>query len=279
MIRILPLASVALMSGSVFAQSMEVKLNAAAIVVHDLAETKRLYSSLGFIMAEGHPTRSASGFREGGGIEFAERRDQSEGPRDADLEVASAQQAADVLSAAGLKMGALTPGSRIMQRPTGQVTVQWVLLRFADDLDSRPFYLVQLLNPEVLVKGAQPNSASSLAAILVAVNDAERAAAGYANVGKLSNREIPLPEFGAAAKEIVLARGSILLLTATDPSGPTARYLKGRGEGILGVRLGVSDLAQTRRVIGEKNVSKDMQSVLVAPENAAGAWLQFQATH
>jgi hypothetical protein len=64
---------------------------------------------------------------------------------------------------------------------------------------------------------------------------------------KLGDQEIPPPEFGAVGKETFLERGSILLLRATDPSGPTAQRLKGRGEGILAVRVGVTDLDQARQ--------------------------------
>jgi hypothetical protein len=76
----------------------------------------------------------------------------------------------------------------------------------------------------------------------------------------------------------VLDSGSILLLPATDPDGPTALRLKDRGEGILAVRM-TADLEQAGKRIGEKNVSKDKRSMLVCAENAAGVWLEFQATH
>jgi hypothetical protein len=114
-------------------------------------------------------------------------------------------------------------------------------LEFEDRLDSRPLYFVQALNREVLhnffvlhSSFDHPNSASSLSALLVAVNDLEKAAAGYASIGRLSSREVAFPEFGAVAKEIVLARGSIFLLRATGSSGPTAQRIKTSGEGLLG---------------------------------------------
>jgi hypothetical protein len=153
-----------------------------------------------------------------------------------------------------------------------------------DQLASRPFFLIQYakrpaatdpVTPEP-PSPANPNSASSLSSLLLAVNDLESAAAGYGNIGNKTDQEIRLSEFGAVGKEIVLQRGSVVLLRATDPSGPTARRLKERGEGILGVRLGVTDLDQARRRIAERNVSKDKQSVLASPENAAGVWLEFQ---
>jgi hypothetical protein len=80
------------------------------------------------------------------------------------------------------------------------------------------------------------------------------------------------------AKQVALKSGSILLLRGTDSAGPTARRLKEQGEGILGVRIGVTDLGQARSFVGNKNISAKGQSVLVLPENATGVWLQFQSS-
>jgi hypothetical protein len=44
-----------------------------------------------------------------------------------------------------------------------------------------------------------------------------------------------------------------------------------QGEGILAVRLAAADLDEVRKQIGQKNVAKEEQSVLVSPENAASA--------
>jgi catechol 2,3-dioxygenase-like lactoylglutathione lyase family enzyme len=268
------IALAALCSAIASAQTIEVKLYHPAFRVTDMDAAKRLFSGLGFIIS-GSPTRSACRFPGSGGFEFSENHDLSEGLINADLEIVSADEAARALRAAGLRIVGPTPGSR--QLSTG-ATLKWFTLRFEDKLDSRPVYMVQGLNLVELLGNPDslPNSVSSLSALLVAVNDLDKAAAGYVNIGTLSTREVAFPEFGAIAKEIVLARGSIFLLRATDPSGPTAQRLKTRGEGILGVRLAVTDLDQTRKLIGEKNISKDKQTVLVSPENAAGAWLEFQ---
>ena len=83
-------------------------------------------------------------------------------------------------------------------------------------------------------------------------HDLEKAAGGYAGFGKLSGREVAFPEFGAVAREIVLARGSIFLLQATGPSGPSAQRIKTSGGGLFGMRLAVTDLGQARKVIGKK---------------------------
>jgi hypothetical protein len=239
-----------LCSAIAVAQPIEVRLNDPGFRVIDLAAARRLYTDFGFLVRTNGPTRSAILFREGGGLEFFERHDVREGAVNADLEVLSADEAARNLRAAGLKMVGPTPGSMVI--PGGPV-VKWFTVHFEDKLDSRPVYMVQILNPELRPKDLDhPNSVSSLSSVLIAVNDLEKAASGYANIGKLSSREVAFPEFAAVARENVLTRGSIFLLRAADPSGPTAEHIKTSGEGILGVRLVVTDLDQTRKVIGEK---------------------------
>jgi hypothetical protein len=147
----------------------------------------------------------------------------------------------------------------------------WWNVSFADAVASRPLFLIQYAGGSIssgssitagwIGDSQNPNSASNLSALLIAVNDPEKATVGYRNIGKLTDREISLPEFDATAREIVLERGSIFLLHATDPVGPTARRLKDRGEGILAVRMLVEDLDQARKQIGDKNVSKSQESI------------------
>ena len=248
----------AICSAIAVAQPVEMKLNDPGFNVVDLAATRRLFADLGFAMSTLNPAMSAIPFREGGGFEFFEHRDRSEGLRRADVEVASAEDAARDLRAAGFTMAGPIAGSRAL--PSGE-TLKWFTLEFEDKLDSRPVYFVQVLNRDVLhASFDHPNSASSLSGLLIAVNDLEKATAGYAGIGKLSTREIAFPELGAVAKEIVLGRGRIFLLRATGP-GPTAQRLKTTGEGLFGMRVAVADLDKARKVIGERNISTEKRLV------------------
>jgi catechol 2,3-dioxygenase-like lactoylglutathione lyase family enzyme len=291
------LAIAAFLSGSIFAQPIEAKLDHVVIAVHGLETAKRIYSELGFAVTPGgrHPggTQNAlAGFKGNGylelltpydatlpgGSEVAKLLEHGEGALTAGLEIDSAEQAARDLSAAGIKIKGPTPGTIMRPGDKEPPPTRWWSISFVEEVASRPLFLIQYIRDPATPRPPRPphpNTASALSALLVAVNDPEKAVAGYGNIGKLSPTEINLPEFGAVAKEIVLARGSIFLMRATDPAGPTARHLKTQGEGILGVRLAVTDLDETRRAVRRKNVSKDEQSVLVSPENAAGVWLQF----
>jgi catechol 2,3-dioxygenase-like lactoylglutathione lyase family enzyme len=262
----------ALLCANAFAQSVSTKLDHVVIAVHDLEAAKRLYSGLGFSMLEGgrHPTgteNSAAPFNGSyvelitpynaslpDGKQVAEHLKKGDGAIAAGLQIASAEKTARDLRAAGMNINGPTPGTIVRPGqkeppPTGWWLITFGGSQFVDpNFPSRPVFLIQYAMRPVATepaaprpppRPANPNSASSLSALLIAVNDPQKSIAWYENIGKASDREIALPEFGAAAKEIVLERCSILLLRATD--------------------------------------SKDQQSVLVSPENAAGVWLEFQA--
>lgn len=319
MTKTLTFAIVVLCCANASAQFVGTKLDHVVIAVHDLEAAKRVYAGLGFSIPSKngrHPSgtensgaflsggstadriqggdspqylelitpydTSLSGGPSGGGRGYAEYLKQGDGARSAGLRIASAEQSARDLSAAGLKIKGPTPGTIMMAGEKEPPPPRWWTISFVDQLASRPLFLIQYAprpaaTEPVAPRPVNPNSVSSLSTLLIAVNDLQSAAAGYGNIGKVSDLEIPLPEFGAVGKEILLERGSILLLRSTDPSGPTARRLQERGEGIFALRLGVTDLDQARKQIGDRNLSKDPHSILVSPENASGVWLQFQA--
>ena len=174
-----------------------------------------------------------------------------------------------------MKIEGPTAGTIVLRRDK-PAAPQWWIISFRDPVASRPIFLIQYASPGVPDSPVNPNSASSLTGLLIAVKDLHSSAASYESVARASTREILMPEFGAIAKEIVLERGSIFLLAATDPAGPTARRLKAGGEGILGATITVTDLARAGKWLGKRNISNNPQSILVSPEHAAGIWLQFQ---
>lgn len=275
------------------AQTVKARLDHVVIAVNDLETAKRLYSGLGFSMTENghHPNgteNSTAEFTEGylelitpfnatlpGGRRYAEYLKQGEGAKSAGLLIDSAERAARDLRAVGLKINGPAPGTIILGDEK-EPPPQWWVISFSDPVPSRPLFLIQYVSPGPPERPTNPNSASSLAALLIAVNDLQRAAANYGSIAKTGNRSIPMPEFGAVAKEMILERGSIFLLAPTDPMGPTGRRLKAGGEGILGAKITVTDLGQARRRIGKRNISKNPQSILVSSEQAAGVWLQLQ---
>lgn len=289
-------AVVSLCCVGALAEGIEATLNHVVIAVHDLDAAAKVYSALGFVVIPGgrHPGGtqnsnvwlSAGAYLElitpydvnlPGGKGMAARLEKGEGALSAGLQIASAEIAARDLTAAGLKVHGPTAGT-ILKNGETHAPPGWWTVGFEDKVAARPVFLIQyILDPSTVPRPTHPNSASALAALLVAVSDMEKAAAAYRNIGQVSDHEIPMPEFGAVAKQVALKGGRILLLRAADPAGTTGRLLKEHGEGILGVRIGVTDLDQVRSLIGNKNVSMNERLVLVSPENTAGVWLQFQS--
>jgi catechol 2,3-dioxygenase-like lactoylglutathione lyase family enzyme len=296
--KILAVVAVSLGCINASAQRVEATLDHVVIAVHDLDAAGRLYSTLGFTVVPGgrHPGGtqnsivpfSSGGYLElvtpydatmAGGKSIAELLKQGEGAVSAGLQTASAENAARNLKTAGLRVNGPTAGT-IMRPWETQAPPRWWTVGFENPMASRPVFLIQYIRDPAspaMPRPAHPNSACSLSALLIAVSDQEKSMAAYGNIGEARNREISLPEFGATAKELVLEGGSILLLRATDPAGATARRLKEKGEGIIAVRIGVTDADRARDLIAGRNVSADRQSILVSPETAAGIWLQFQS--
>jgi len=150
------------------------------------------------------------------GRAIAGRLKKGEGAVAAGLQVASAEQTTRNLSAAGLKINGPTLGTIVRTGEKEPPPPYWWLVTFGgpvfvDQLASRPLFLIQYAprSARPPTRPANPNSASSLSALLVAVSDLQGSAAGYGNLGKAGDQEIPLPEFGPVGKEIVLERGSI----------------------------------------------------------------------
>jgi Glyoxalase-like domain len=295
MCRMLALAiAISLSLADASAQRVKATLNHIVIGVRDLDAAGRAYSALGFVVSSGgrHPggtQNSAINLSNGtylelvspydttlpGGRNMAERLEKGEGAYSAGLEIASAENAVRELSAAGIKVIGPTAGTIRYPHESQPPPPRWWTVSFADKMASRPLFLIQYV-PYHFPVPSHPNSALSLSALLIAVSDQEKAAAAYAPIGEVNDREIPLPEFGAIGKQITFERGSIFLLRATDPTGPTGRRLREQGEGILAIRVGVTDLDQARKATEDRSVPAD-KSLLISPEKGSGVWLQFQA--
>jgi catechol 2,3-dioxygenase-like lactoylglutathione lyase family enzyme len=289
----------AVFCSSAFSQPVNAQLDHVVIAVSDLEAAKNLYAGLGFSIASKngrHPSgtdnstaRLSDGYLElltpfdsslPDGRDLAERLKKGDGGAAAGLQIASAEQTALDLRTSGMNIVGPTPGTIMRPGDKEPAAAGWWNIAFggARFIESpHPLFLIQYAPRPPRAVPTHPNSASSLSAVLIAVNDLKGSIAWYEKIGKVSNHDIALPEFGAVGKEVALERGTILLLRATDPSGPTARRINAQGEGILAVRLGASNMEQVRKELGSKNVGRDLQLALVSPENAAGIWLEFQA--
>jgi hypothetical protein len=160
-----------------------------------------------------------------GGAELAGHLEKGDGAIATGLQIASAEQTARDLRAAGMNINGPTPGTLMRRGDKEPPPPLWWLITFSGpqlvdpSLASRPLFLIQYATrptgAPAMPRPTNPNSASSLSELLIAVNNLPNAIAGYGMIGKVRAEEITLPEFGAVGKEIVLERGSILLMRAT----------------------------------------------------------------
>jgi hypothetical protein len=117
----------------------------------------------------------------------------------------------------------------------------------------------------------------------MSVKDLDQATKAYEAVGLMRGARKPLPVIGASAQEIRAGSGgTILLVSPTEPTGVTARFLSDRGESVMGVSIEVQSLAKTQSVL-KTGLQHDLaeysgpygKSLLVPGELAAGAWIEF----
>jgi catechol 2,3-dioxygenase-like lactoylglutathione lyase family enzyme len=226
--------ALALFCANAFAQPVGAKLDHVVIAVHDLEAAKKLYSGLGFSIPSDngrHPgygtDDSEPSFNDGYlelltpydtslpvGRELAEHLKKGDGAIAAGLQIASAERTARDLRAAGMKINGPTPGTITRLGDKEPPRPGWWLITFgrAQIVDplmaSRPVFLIEYATRPAATgpvapesdKPTNPNSASSLSAVLIAVNDVQKAVVEWGKIGNANDKEIRLPEFGLSGK-------------------------------------------------------------------------------
>ena len=125
------------------------------------------------------------------------------------------------------------------------------------------------------------NSARAIRCVWIAVRDLESATRGYVSIGLLRGRRRELRRFGAVSMEVNGRAGRILLLSPSDARGVVASFVKGRGEGVMGLSIEVRNLLAARRVIessGQRIVpyaGAYGRSLLVPADLAHGVWIEM----
>ena len=95
-------------------------------------------------------------------------------------------------------------------------------------------------------------------------------------------RKLRIPQLDADGVEVEAGRGKLVLLQPKGNKGVAARFLKRRGEGIIGLGFRVEKLERARALI-QKNLRLELRpydgpsgaSVLVPAEKAFGVWVEF----
>jgi len=286
-----------------FAQSGPGRIDHVRILVNDVKTTGRdIYGKrLGFYLPEQEPAIFDEGSAHEGIVLFDHTYLELVGVADADklrcvrpwivnflqshegahsvgLAVDSAEQMADRLSSQGIDapMFRLTPSAGA--KPIVLITPRM------PHLPEGTFFFLQY--PESWWREHPPhqqfNSTVGIAAVWMLVKDLNEAGKDAEILGFRRGRSLQSDILEAQGMEFNSETGKIILLRPSTTGGPAARFANDRGEGLMGVSLVASDLANARGLI-EGNTKRMLavyqgfygKSFLVPAELASGVWIEI----
>lgn len=234
-------------------------LEHVVIAVRDLAVATASYERLGFTVTQGgkHPTGGTTGngvfFSNGTYLELltvydrekaadlAKFLEQREGPRSIAVEVPSADAIRESLHAAGIDGGEPTKGKWESSSP---VTKEWLTIDPKPVLPGNIFFIDYLRTSQ-----SHPNTATGIRAVWVMVKSLQEASHRFERLGFSVGRPIEAPQFGTLAQEVMLGKGSLMLLTTKEKSTDSHADTDAAGSHIVCVSIMVKDLEAARAVI------------------------------
>jgi catechol 2,3-dioxygenase-like lactoylglutathione lyase family enzyme len=255
------------------------RINHVPLVVRDLEQAAQTYRRLGFAIKPGRPHADGISNRhikvpgDGAGIElinapqitdaltaqYVHMLDQGEGPAyacfvTADMGVLQARMAAQHESY-GMDDGLMEPQS---------AALQWLFVAQGDNLSptDRPEHF------------AHANTAYTMLAVWIAGGDQARIRAFFVGLGaRIGRRPVFVPD-PTVAEVAQLAGGEVIFL-------PSRRQIL-PGRLIMGVTMGVRDVAAARRVLAEAGIQSverpelGYPGILVAPRDTCNVWLELR---
>lgn len=129
-----------------------------------------------------------------------------------------------------------------------------------------------------------PNTAQGIRAAWVAVWDVEETLDRFARMGMPeAGAPFAVPHLRAEARRIALPSGDLVFLRPSSWDSPVSDFLLQRGENLMGVTLGVSDLDVARRVLArgfgeampEHRTADGRCALFVPAEKAHGVFLEW----
>ena len=133
-----------------------------------------------------------------------------------------------------------------------------------------------------VLERTHPNGALRLSAVWIAVHDLQACVDAYHRLGLTSGPRVDFPEISASGRTIVAGTGRLILLTPKPGPGPVADFLAARGDGIMGVKIEVADLAQMRDYLQahapavHDSSRESGDHLLIHPPTTPGFWLQLE---
>lgn len=194
----------------------------------------------------------------------------------------SAKAVSDHLQTSGIDV---TTYNLTASRP-GEKPIQIVTPKLANLPDGAIFFLEyppeSLARRRSLPPAVNTNSAQGILAVWIVVKDLSTSRKDAETLGFRFVRTLESQTLRATGQEFETNLGNIVLLQGSISDGPTARFIRDRSEGVMGLSLEVKDFVKTRALI-ETNAGRSFapytgfygKSFLIPAELSCGAWIEM----
>ena len=126
------------------------------------------------------------------------------------------------------------------------------------------------------------NTARTLEAVWVAVQNVDHAAKQLQSMGFALGSKQESPALGANGQEVVCGNGKIVLWQPSRRTSPLSTLIENQGLGPFGFEVEVADLKRAKEIVEHETGTRmmirarDSKNSFIVPGNlAAGAWIEF----
>lgn len=205
------------------------------------------------------------------------------------LRISSAHGMASSLRKRGLEIYDPIPGT--WQQEEGDNAVLWHTLFLPKiNLPGRLLFFIEYTDQEQSSRSrsnhpvhfsTHPNGSKKLQSIHVAIEDLERAAKEFEDIGFQVDPIERMTKTNALKRVINVGKGKIELIQLLDHESDLAKFIKQRGEGIFGFSIMIEDYAKAKAQLSEavlkKTVCNDNEkSITLPPDVSHGAWIELK---
>jgi len=276
--------------------------------VRDLTAASESFRKLGFVVSPGgrHPGGTENNmiffpngsylellgvYDAGKAVDIAASIRKREGPLFAGLGVNSAAGIASALKGRNLEVVGPAGGTIRLPTDSGTPPDRWWIVSFKSQawpwssifyVEYEPTFLAQA-KAGFQAQGAyaHANSATRLHAVWFAAVNTDSIVNVLEQTGLKLEPEVKVDKLGAYARVAKLEGGAIVVLRASATHLPASEYVQG-GRGVMGVTIAVKSVDSVMRAIHRPSdpglkpyAGLFGRSVLMGPNQAHGAWIEF----
>lgn len=207
------------------------------------------------------------------------------------LKVPSVVETASLLGQRGFEIGDPVPGMYKQEGDEHSSELWRSLFLPRNSLPGRTLFFIEYTENEQLSRSnakhpvhfaSHPNSAKKLSSVWIAVEDLDRAAQEFQDLGFQVGPRTRFEKMQAFKRVIQVGRGTIELISPIDAESPAAKFLKERGEGVFGFCIEVEKIFAVKEflpndVLKISEEDENGKCVLIPPTVAHGAWIQLSS--